>query len=260
VLHVLNDSSTGSSVSETFSGTSPDNPTSWSGTLSEGTEYSHCYNATLSATGSHGSSNRASTGTVCAAPPPPPPPPPPPEYSCDDCTTNGTPIVINLGSGPYRLSGIEDSVRFDLDGDGVNESISWTARDTAMAFLFLDHNGNGIPDSGAELFGNHISIAGRVYANGFAALEFFDSDHNGVIDARDPIWQSLGLWIDGNHDAVASTDEIIPLDASNIRAIDTRYHLTGRIDQFGNAFRYESLITTTAGARPVYDVIFRTAP
>jgi hypothetical protein len=37
-------------------------------------------------------------------------------------------------------------------------------------------------------------------AQGFAALAAYDSNGDGVIDANDPIYSQLRLWVDGNHD------------------------------------------------------------
>jgi hypothetical protein len=66
-----------------------------------------------------------------------------------------SPIIINLRNDKLdlRLTSAVDGVPFDLDGDGALEQVSWTAPGSAVAFLVLDRNGNGIIDDGSELFG-----------------------------------------------------------------------------------------------------------
>ncbi|MGH2548346.1 MAG: hypothetical protein ACRDHN_03100, partial [Thermomicrobiales bacterium] len=60
----------------------------------------------------------------------------------------GTPIVINLEIGPYRLSGPDAPVSFDLDADGLLEQTTWTAQGENDAFLWLDRNANGLVNNG----------------------------------------------------------------------------------------------------------------
>ena len=63
-----------------------------------------------------------------------------------------TPLVIALDNR-YELTSPENGVFFDLDADGNPDRAAWP-RDGSVAFLFNDRNGNGVPDDGAELFGN----------------------------------------------------------------------------------------------------------
>src|ERR1700752_4159682 len=60
-----------------------------------------------------------------------------------------TAIVIAVTQGsPYQLTDSANGVRFDIDGDGVEEQISWTAANSGLGFLALDRNGNGRIDNG----------------------------------------------------------------------------------------------------------------
>ena len=134
-----------------------------------------------------------------------------------------------------------------------------------MAFLALDRNGNGKVDDGSELFGNHTPLPGGASAaNGFDALAQYDANHDGIIDVNDPIWSSLLLWTDLNHDGISQGWEIVPLNQSSVMAISLDYHWTGRRDVSDNTFRYESHVRMENGqhgdVRPVYDIFFVPAP
>ena len=241
-----------------------DDVASWSG------EPGHCFQATMSGVGSEGSSQRVSSGSPCIPYNPPPPPAPGPNYCNSDYDgTNRpdcmSPVIINLGHGGYQLSGPDDSVGFDINATGVPVRITWTARGTAMAFLALDRNGNGVIDDGSELFGNHTPLPGDMAAaNGFQALAQYDANGDGVLNADDPMWWSLLLWTDLDHDGVSQPSEIAPLSASAVTAIGLSYHWSGRRDAFGNTFRYQSQVWIRgfgdAIPRPVYDVFFVAAP
>lgn len=204
----------------------------------------------------------------------PPPPPPDPGHDPNNIVDNSgcpayqncnSPIIINMGNGPYQLSGSNQPVSFDIDANGTLNRISWTAAGAPMAFLALDRNSNGTIDSGAELFGNHTPLPGGVAANGFDALAQYDGNADDVIDAGDPIWSSLLLWTDLNHDGISQASELALLSASAVTAIGLDYHWTGRRDQSGNSFRYESRVWIDSGRkhptpRPVYDIYFIPAP
>lgn len=76
--------------------------------------------------------------------------------SCDDDCKS--PLLLSL-RGDYRLTSAHDGVQFDIDGDGISEQVAWTARDSDLAFIALDRNGNARIDSGTELFGDSTLLA-----------------------------------------------------------------------------------------------------
>jgi hypothetical protein len=179
-------------------------------------------------------------------------------YFYGEWTGCNSPIVINVASGSYELTGPLNPVTFDLDADGSPDVVTWTAPLSGIAFLALDRNHNGRIDDGGELFGNHTRLTSSMdAANGFEALSEFDLNHDGVINAADPIWPSLLLWTDRDHDGKSSAEELKPVASSTIVAIDLRYHWSGRRDRFGNMFRYEAETELKGGTRPIYDVFFR---
>jgi hypothetical protein len=176
-----------------------------------------------------------------------------------DCS----PIVINFEDGDYRLTGANAPVRFRMNPRGDPILMGWTAAGADEAFLWLDRNHNGTVTSGAELFGNFTRLSnGRMAKNGFEALRELDANNDGVIDERDPIWQRLLLWRDLNHNGISEPWEIAPVAGSGVVAIDLNDHQTGKHDVWGNAFRYESLVSMQKRSgrgvrtRPLYDIFF----
>jgi hypothetical protein len=250
--------------------------THYSATVSASTVYEHCYRASLSATGEYGASNRLTSGMYCAPPkPPPPPPPPPPDPPADTgpgggCMTNcetgtenalgaggGDPILFKLGSGPWKLSGLNDPVLFDINNTGHLDTVGWTAADSEIAFLAIDRNGNGRIDDGGELFGNGTLLtSGSRAPNGFEALAEFDANGDGVIDQKDPVWSRLLLWTDRSHDGVSQAGELQPIATSPVTSIDLDHHWTGRRDPSGNAFCFESHLKQGHRTQAFYDVFF----
>jgi hypothetical protein len=96
------------------------------------------------------------------------------------------PLVLDLAGNGFSTSGLNRSLRFDLDGDGRREQISVPTGDDAL--LALDRNGNGRIDDGRELFGDQHGAA-----NGFAELAKHDDNGDGRIDAQDAIFERLSL-------------------------------------------------------------------
>lgn len=96
------------------------------------------------------------------------------------------PLVLDLAGQGFTTSGLQRSVRFDLDADGKLDNISVPTG--ASVLLALDRNGNGVIDNGKELFGDQHGAR-----HGFAELARFDANSDGRIDAADPIFDQLSL-------------------------------------------------------------------
>jgi hypothetical protein len=98
------------------------------------------------------------------------------------------PLVLNFHAAAATLG--ERSFRFDLDMDGVADTISFVGE--GSGFLALDNNNNGTIDDGSELFGPQTG-------NGFSELAAHDEDGNGWIDENDPVFDRLRIWsMDGD--------------------------------------------------------------
>ena len=126
------------------------------------------------------------------------------------------PLVINFDTDVAQLS--EKRFFFDIDNDGLSDQISLLKK--GSGFLALDRNGDGRINNGKELFGAQSG-------NGFSELGQYDADGNGWIDANDPIFDQLRIWIKDDTGA----DRLVALGEVGIGAIfldnaDTLFSLT----------------------------------
>jgi hypothetical protein len=144
-------------------------------------------------------------------------------------------------------------VDFDFFAVGRPVRIAWTARGSTNAFLVRDLYGDGKIVDGTEMFGNLTQQPPSQNENGFAALAQYDSNGDGWIDKSDPIWPSLLLWVDENHNGISDTGELHAPDSLGVSRISVRYKEVGRVDANGNRFRYRAAIDDV-GARFAYDV------
>jgi hypothetical protein len=174
-----------------------------------------------------------------------------------------SPIIIDVGGHGFDLTNASGGVLFDIVGDGHPLQMAWTAQGTANAFLCLPDL-NGRCDDSKDLFGNFTPQPPSNDPNGFAALAVYDQHTNGgngdgIIDSRDAIFSSLRLWIDANHDGISQPEELHTQPSLGVNSISLHYSLSGRLDQYGNYFRYRADVNpgepTTTG-RMAYDVFF----
>lgn len=190
--------------------------------------------------------------------------PDPPETTPDDKDEwPSTPLILSVTDGEYALTSAADGVRFDLDADGTREQLSWTAAGSDEAFLVLDRDQDGVVDDGRELFGDASPQLPSAEPNGFRALAVFDDPMNGGngdgwIDRRDPIFEHLALWLDGDHDGETDDGELRSLADGGVEAFHLDYRTTMRRDPHGNLFRYQADVIRSVGpgARVVWDVVF----
>ena len=182
----------------------------------------------------------------------------PPDYT--------SPILMDLDGDDFRLVGVDDGVRFDLDADGVPESLGWTTAETLDGFLCRDLDRNGWIDDGSELFGTSTLLASGVTANhGYEALAELDDpahggDGDGRITASDGVFEDLCVWFDSDHDGLSDEGETFSLDSLGVLEIETAYRESWRRDRVGNLFRYRSSGRVEAIGTPrrfaTYDVFF----
>lgn len=100
------------------------------------------------------------------------------------------PLAIDLDGDGIETVGIAATpILFDHNADGIRTGTGWVKADDA--WLVLDRDGNGLIDSGRELFGIDTLLSGTpgvnaVYAStGFAALAALNSNGDGVFNSSD---------------------------------------------------------------------------
>lgn len=116
----------------------------------------------------------------------------------------------------------------------------WVEPNAPGYFLAVDLDGNGKIDNKAELFGDQDTEG-----NGFEALAPFDSNKDGVIDAKDSKFKKLVLWQDKNGDGVTQPGELETLAKKGVTKISLKHK------------RLQRSYGETAEARQVSDFWFK---
>lgn len=142
------------------------------------------------------------------------------------------PLVLDLAGNGFSTSGLQRSVRFDLDADGTLDQISVPTGDDAL--LAFDRNANGRIDNGRELFGDQHGAA-----NGFAELAKHDDNGDGRIDRQDAIFERLSLLrFDAQGRQSSQPLKEAGVSAIELRARDVNIAL-GAYDQIAQLGRFE---------------------
>lgn len=130
------------------------------------------------------------------------------------------PLVLDLDGDGIETTSPRDTtvILFDHDADGVKTGTGWVKPDDG--WLVLDRNGNGIIDSGRELFGiDTLKSNGQFAADGFDALKDLDANKDGKIDSADSVFANLRIWRDLNQDGISQSNELSTLAANSITRI-----------------------------------------
>ena len=159
-----------------------------------------------------------------------------------------SPLVLDLTGAGINLTALSpDSPYFDLTGSGFARKTGRIGAGTGL--LCLDRNGNGNIDDITELFGSNGA------ANGFAALSALDANGDGVIDASDPQYANLRVWVD-NGDGVTQAGELRSLADLGIASISLSFAAVSQTVN-GNTLRQVGRYTLTDGTtRAIADAWF----
>ena len=183
--------------------------------------------------------------------------------------SNCDPIVMDMAHDGFNLGPRGIGVFFDVDANGIRDSVQWLRRGGDEGFLALDRTGNGLVDDGAELFGvgTPLLLEGRPAPNGFVGLAQYDArllggNDDGLITDADAIWPQLRIWSDVNADGVSTYDEMRTLRSFGITALGTIPKLRKHVDAAGNLMPYWAWAVQRGkpGRLQMVDVFFRHLP
>lgn len=155
----------------------------------------------------------------------------------------GDPIVLDLDGDGIELTTYQQGARFDLIGSGRAQQVAFVHG--GDAFLALDRNGDGVINSGLELFGEQHGAR-----NGFEELRRFDDNGDGVIDRRDAVFDSLLLFRD-NGNGVTEPGELLSLAEAGIVSISLDYAEVDKRAAGGNRIAQIASFARADGSRGV---------
>ncbi len=152
------------------------------------------------------------------------------------------PIILDLDHNGIALTTLDQGVSFDINADGHQDKIAWTAGTDGI--LAYDLDGNGKIDNGSEIFSPHF--AGGTYVDGLAALATLDSNHDGKIDAADEAFSKLTVWQGLNHNGITDAGELSSLTDHQITSISLDASASGT-EVNGQSIISEGSYTTSDG-------------
>ena len=185
-------------------------------------------------------------------------------------------LLLSLDrNNPYTLTSVDDGVLFDIDADGDAEQVSWPEPSSNVAFLAIDHEGDGRVSSGRDLIGNHTVPGVTSAPNALLRLatDAIGGELRGSVDSEHPLFRRLLLWTDDNHNGVSEGSELVPA-GELLAAVGLGFGFHHREDAHGNQSRFRGFVhvRTESGRnrptspeddharnRPLYDVCLVTS-
>lgn len=169
-----------------------------------------------------------------------------------------SPLILDLNKDSVvGTRALSENIYFDHDGSGFKEKTGWVSSQDGL--LVLDKNNNADIEIGNELFGNQTSLnSGQLAKNGFKAIAEYDLNNDGVIDAKDEIYQQLQVWQDINQNAHVDQGELTGLQTIGIQQIDLAYTSAKQVDVNDNYHKQQGQFIWADGtAGKIDDVWFQ---
>ena len=135
-------------------------------------------------------------------------------------------LIFDLDGNGISIVTIRYGILFDINNDGILEQTGWVGRGDGL--LVLDDNANGIIDNQSEIFGGKIHGQYQPLQQ-FKELRHYDLNKDGIINADDPVWSGLRLWVDYNLDAASRLNEIVKLEEFEINSIPVDYETSEEV-------------------------------
>jgi len=168
-----------------------------------------------------------------------------------------TPVVLDLNGDGIQTTTAQNGVSFDINNDGKADQTAWVARGDGL--LVRDINKDGQINNGSELFGSATSLGnGKTAADGYAAMSALDTNHDGVLDAKDAAFGELMVWTDLDGNGVTGANELTNLSDLGINSISLNATKSSENNN-GNLIGLMGSYTTTDGkTHTMGDVWFQT--
>jgi len=127
---------------------------------------------------------------------------------------NVTPLALDTdGSG--RVERIAGEFRFDIDADGLVDSLSGWFAPTDGILVLKDHGAN---ISGEHLFGD----TGGMFADGFEKLATLDLNSDGAVSGNE--LNQLAIWTDRNSNALVDDGELSSIESHDIVSLPVSHY------------------------------------
>ena len=163
-----------------------------------------------------------------------------------------SPIALDLNGDGIKTVSIDKGVKFDLLNTGNAVNVGWISSGDGL--LAVDNNGNGKIDNRSELFGGGVG-------DGFAKLASFDSNHDGVVDAKDADFGKLKVWQDKNTNGTTDKNELFSLSDVGLASLKVAHQSKFELDAQHNVLGERGSATTDAGKSiDMVDVYFQVNP
>ncbi len=139
---------------------------------------------------------------------------------------HATPIILDLDSNGINIIDKYDSiVSFDINQDGINDSLSWI--NSSDGVLLFDRNYDGLLSNIDEISFINDFVGAASDAEGLLG---FDTTKDGFLDLNDVSFNNFYVWQDINNDGISQSDEILSLEELAITSISLEVNDRSKLD------------------------------